>query len=242
MLNPGPLNPETLVTSVHVSSVTLFWIRLVFLIYFIACLVGELIYAAPKAWGYFTEWTWLGITIYLSVAVYNGHLYNTNKDAVAIMARRPYWKQYTNWLLYVLPATYVYIVSLIFWALLSGWIIKAVPLNKWLLVSQHSVNSIVMVMEFVLGRVQLSYRFLLPYTVIAILYLGLAFVYHNVEGVWVYSFLDTTKSGAWMWYTGVLLLFIIEFLIVVAIHNGRDRRRIRLGLKVVGGYNDANHV
>ncbi|KAI9344895.1 hypothetical protein BDR26DRAFT_1005733 [Obelidium mucronatum] len=234
MFNPGPLDPETLVTSVHVSSVTLFRIRCVILIYLIAVMIGEFVYDSDRFWGYFTEWSWIGLIFYFATAVYNGHVYHSRKDAVVSMQARPYWVQYLNWLAYILPATQVYIVSIVFWALLSHWIQQAIPLNKWIMVSQHSFNSLIMIAELVLGRVPFAYAFCAPFVVISLLYLGLAFVFHNATGIWAYSFLDTSKPFVWAWYAGVICFFLILFFGIGAIHKGRDKRRVRKGMKVVG--------
>ncbi|KAI9344904.1 hypothetical protein BDR26DRAFT_856925 [Obelidium mucronatum] len=241
-LTPEPLDPETLVTSVHVSSVTLFRIRCAFVLYLIAVLIGEWVYDVQHMWGFFTEWSWIGLIIYFSTAVYNGHVYNSSKDAVASMRSRPYLVQYLNWLSYVLPAVYVYIITLVFWTVLNDLLSDVSPLNKWLLSSQHAFNSIVMISELILGRVPLSYAFLVPFVFISLSYLALVYVFYRTTGIWAYSFLNTSKSFAWAWYLGIIVFFLLVFVGIVAIHQYRDRRRETKGMKVVGGSRlDSSH-
>ncbi|KAJ3290516.1 hypothetical protein HDU79_003173 [Rhizoclosmatium sp. JEL0117] len=233
VLHPGLLDQEKLVTSIHVSPKTLLYVRSFWLVYTILCLILEIVYFGRTLWGFFTEWTWLGLIFYLSTAVYNSHLYVTKSNALATMEARPYWMKYSNWLLYALPATYVYIVSIVFWALLASVLSNADSVNSWLTVSQHALNSVIMIGELVLGRIPLAYAFMIPFIVIALMYLGIALVFHAVYGSWSYGFLDTSKPMWYLWYIGVILFFVIEFVVVVYIHNSRDRRRERLQKSVL---------
>ncbi|KAJ3247457.1 hypothetical protein HDU78_004162 [Chytriomyces hyalinus] len=231
-LHPGLLNVETLVTSVHVSPVALFRIRTLLALYAWICLFGEIYIVRNKLGIYFTDWSWLGVVIYLTTAAYNSYIYTSQPDALTKLESRSSCLKYINWLLYALPATYAYIVSLVFWTLLVTYLLSGVgPMEMWTSISLHAGNSVIMLTELVLGRVPMAYPLIFPVIFIALLYLAESFVYHTSSGGWVYPFLDTAIPFAWAFYVGLVVAFSAGFCLVTAIHNGRDRRRARLGLK-----------
>ncbi|TPX73830.1 hypothetical protein CcCBS67573_g04901 [Chytriomyces confervae] len=231
-LHPGTLDAETTVTSVHVSPVTLLRIRTLLALYACICLFGEMYIVRNNLGIYFTDWSWLGVVIYLTTAAYNSYIYTSQPDALEKLESRSSWLKYLNWLLYALPATYAYIVSLVFWTLLVTYLLSGVgPMEMWTSISLHAGNSLIMLTELVLGRVPMAYQLIFPVIFIALLYLAESFVYHASSGGWVYPFLDTTIPFAWAFYVALVIAFSAGFCLVTAIHNGRDRRRARLGLK-----------
>ncbi|KAI8822314.1 hypothetical protein BJ741DRAFT_635763 [Chytriomyces cf. hyalinus JEL632] len=231
-LNPGVLDVETLVTSVHVSPVTLFRIRTLLALYAWICFGGEMYIVRNILGIYFTDWSWLGIVIYLTTAAYNSYIYTSQPDALTKLESRSSWVKYLNWLLYALPATYAYIVSLVFWTLLVSYLSSGVgPMEMWTSISLHAGNSVIMLTELILGRVPMAYPMIFPVISIALLYLAESFVYHSSSGGWVYPFLDTAIPFAWAFYVGLIVAFSAGFCLVTAIHKGRDQRRTRLGMK-----------
>ncbi|KAJ3240708.1 hypothetical protein HDU81_002899 [Chytriomyces hyalinus] len=229
-LTVGDLDALALVSSVHVSPVTLFWIRALLALYAWTCLIAEIYIVRNELGIYFTDWSWLGVVVYLTTAVYNSYIYTSQMGALLKLESRSSWVKYINWVIYALPATYAFIVSIVFWTLLAGYLAGAAPLEKWASISLHAGNSVIMLTELVLGRVPMAYPLILPMIVIALLYLALSFVYHGSSGGWVYPFLDTGKPFSWAYYVGLIVAFAVCFCLVTAIHKGRDRRRARLGM------------
>ncbi|KAI8610746.1 hypothetical protein BC830DRAFT_1144343 [Chytriomyces sp. MP71] len=221
---------ETLVTSPHITPLQLLSVRTVLFLYAFVVLVATISTGTPF-YGYFTDWTLLGINMYLLSAIINSAIYIYAPDSLAKMNNRSVLIRYMNWLLYVIPATCCYIVSIVYWTLIYP---KSSHNDIFLLrvtCSQHAANSIIMIIELMFARVPLSYGHLPPFLVVAIMYLGISEIFHMQAGIWAYNFLDTSKPFAWAYYLGVSIFFVIVFFIMTTVHFARDARRERLNLK-----------
>ncbi|KAJ3063677.1 hypothetical protein HDU98_000526 [Podochytrium sp. JEL0797] len=218
----------TLVTSAHVSPRVLLGVRIVMLCYALvtlgATIDGSLFY------GYFTDWTMLGINMYLISAIINGIIYIANPTNITKFKARPILVRYINWVLYLIPATCAYIVSIIFWSLVFATVDHSTNYLLWKLCSQHAGNSIIMLTELFLGRVPLAYALLPPFLTVSLAYVCITEIFHLETGIWAYDFLNTSAPFAWAYYVGATVFFILVFFIVTAIHIARDKRRVRLGL------------
>ncbi|KAI8614530.1 hypothetical protein BC830DRAFT_373808 [Chytriomyces sp. MP71] len=234
---PATLDAEILVTSVHVTPNTLFSVRAVLTLYAYICLAAELyvdtIDGDPiGVW--FTDWTWFGIVLHLSIATANSYIYVHRRDGLHILQARPQWAHLINWTVYALAATYCYIVSIIFWTLLVGLMWDgADAIHHWTATSLHAGNSAIMLLEAIVGRTPMHIAFLIPTLAFALLYLAEAFLYHATTGQWIYPFLDTSQPDAVGFYVGILFGFVVVYFVVWGLHAWRDQRRSRMDLRVL---------
>ncbi|KAI9095530.1 hypothetical protein DFS34DRAFT_626333 [Phlyctochytrium arcticum] len=150
------------------------------------------------------------------------------------------WKisQWLSWNLYIMSSTFHWIVPIVFWALLSGDLIKNGNwLSWWTNVNVHAMDLVIILVEFYLNRVPIYFSQLPAILVPGLLFMGYSFFQHAVykgyntasypNGWWVYSFLDVSKSGAPLYYIGLLIAFGIIFCAVIGMHRLRDRVRAR---------------
>ncbi|KAJ3264032.1 hypothetical protein HDU77_009552 [Chytriomyces hyalinus] len=220
---------QTMVTSTRLSPVQLLCLRAFLLAYALTALLAT-ISTGTLFYGYFTNWTLLGINMYLMAAVFNTAYYIYSQDALAKMNSRPVVVRYINWMLYMVPAVSCYIVSIVYWSLIFPSSKEKNPFSMWVTASQHAANSIIMISELIFGCIPLAYAHLPTFLLIAFLYLGITLIFHAKTGIWAYNFLDTSKPGAWMYYLGVGVFFVIVFFGMTFLHNWRDARRERLGM------------
>lgn len=90
--------------------------------------------------------------------------------------------------------------------------------SSWSNISQHALNAAYALFEIVFPRTApLPFLHMIPVIVILALYLGLAYLVEEVDGYWVYDFLDnkTNSPGKVAGYiVGILVAAVIVFLIV----------------------------
>ncbi|KAJ3161929.1 hypothetical protein HDU88_007161 [Geranomyces variabilis] len=241
-------DPTCLVTSTVVSPRTLLYIRaamlawVLFLIPFSASRDGE------RYLFYFTQLTWCGLGLWLAVACFQTWRFTRDGNMDAFL-RQNRVTQWLTWNLYAMPATYHWIVPIVFWALLSGDLVKNGKAYDWFVNTQvHAMDCVFIIIELVLNRIPLFYSQWPSVILTALSFLGYAFfqhaVYHDLtpaerlgdykDGWWVYSFLDTRKAGAAVYYIALPIAFVLVFCLVVKVHKTRDRRRERKGRAVVG--------
>ncbi|EQC25635.1 hypothetical protein SDRG_16490 [Saprolegnia diclina VS20] len=96
-----------------------------------------------------------------------------------------------------------FLIATVFWGALYSHIYKV----TWLHISQHGINSALLLLEFGLNDLRVQLRsmvyasFLLPD-----IFGAFAWVVHEYwVDDWVYPFLDVTKDFALLWYMGMLL-------------------------------------
>ncbi|ORY46637.1 hypothetical protein BCR33DRAFT_715665, partial [Rhizoclosmatium globosum] len=180
----------TLVTSVYLTPPYLLTCRVLLLLYALITLIATISTGTPF-YGYFTDWTLLGIVMYLGLVpgcVYNTALVTIDANNIEKIKARNGWVRYTTWALYVVPATCVYCQ---------------------VTCSQHIINSVIMLFELVFGRVPLAYCHFPLFLTISLLFLAIAVVFHAQTGVWSYEFLDTSRNMWWAYYLGVSVLFVL---------------------------------
>ncbi|KAJ3063679.1 hypothetical protein HDU98_000528 [Podochytrium sp. JEL0797] len=223
----------TLVTSPHVSPRTLLCVRIVLFLYSTAITIST-IASGSLFYGYFTNWTILGINIYLASAIFNGFRFALQPETIGNIRFRPTAIRWINWILYMLPATTAYIVTIVYWAMIFPTASHETAFLMWLTISQHAANSIIVITELVLGRVPLVYAHLTVFLLVAFSYLAITQIFYLQTKIWAYNFLNTSAPMAWAYYVGVGVFFVIVFYAMTAVHIWRDQRRERNGKDPMG--------
>ncbi|KAI8824912.1 uncharacterized protein EV422DRAFT_516755 [Fimicolochytrium jonesii] len=225
-------DPELLTTSYVVSSKTLFRFRLFGLFWVIFIVPFQLRRDQETYLFYFTQLTWLGLGAWFAVAAFQ--TYRCNRDGnMSKFLRQSRFTQWLTWALYVMPATFHWIVPIVFWGLLSSSLVKdGDGMAWWSNINVHLFDFVLVFIELCINRIPLFYTQWPIIVIPGLLFLAYAFVQHaayhisnSPSGWWVYSFLDTSKNGAWVYYVVLPLGFILVFLLVTYVHKLRDRRR-----------------
>ncbi|KAJ3156641.1 hypothetical protein HDU86_003865 [Geranomyces michiganensis] len=197
---------------------------------------------------YFTQLTWCGLGLWFAVASFQTWRYTRDGNMDAFL-RQSKFTQWLTWNLYAMPATYHWIVPIVFWALLSDNLVKTGTAYDWFTNTQvHAMDCVFIIIELIFNRIPLFYSQWPAVIIAALSFLGYAFFQHAVyddlsaaeragdykHGWWVYGFLDTQKSGAAVYYIALPLAFIAVFCAVVKVHKVRDQRRRRRHARAVG--------
>lgn len=104
----------------------------------------------------------------------------------------------------------------VFWAVLAIGAFST-TFTTWSNISEHALNSVLAFLEILLPRSEPHpWINIAPLIGILALYLGLAYLTHDTEGIYVYTFLDpaTGRGLVAAYCIGILLATIIVFVIV----------------------------
>ncbi|PVF93865.1 hypothetical protein CPB86DRAFT_818431 [Serendipita vermifera] len=241
------------VTSGIVQPWVLFWIRLVIAVF---CFVTEIVYLAlytkrfpfERYYIYFTQLTFIGITSYFIVATFHTGFFlvslrQLKRGEIQEAPRYPLQKwgkflQFLHLYLFSTIITFPVIVTVLYWALLAGSSSFYDTFFSWSNVSLHIFNAVFLLVEFIFGRVQLYWGYLILDLITMALYLGLAYLVHSIQGIWVYSFLDPAqgKGKVAAYIVAIPIAEIVVFLIVKGLIYLRDRFFPRgRGIRVLDG-------
>ncbi|TPX70363.1 hypothetical protein SpCBS45565_g01843 [Spizellomyces sp. 'palustris'] len=235
-LNALCRDPSVLTTSRVVSIRTLLWWRLGAAFWTVFIIPWSLARGEAQTYlFYFTHLTWVGLGVWFLVSAFQTWRFKRDGSMNAFLKQSKF-TQWVTWNLYVLPATFHWIVPIVYWALLSGSLIRTgKAIDWWTNVNVHALDFVFIMVEFYLNRVPMYYSQWPPVVGTGLAYLGYAFFQHGVyqgydkadypNGWWVYSFLNTSKASAWVYYLVLPLGFVGVFLFVVWLHKKRDRRR-----------------
>ncbi|KAI8624067.1 hypothetical protein F5Y19DRAFT_338131 [Xylariaceae sp. FL1651] len=192
-------------TSWLVSPYVLFGIRALMSVYAFTTLLFNIGYlcthplrggcaASGNEFSYFTVLTYWGIAFYGLVSAV--HTFAYARWNVAPLDRWPRPLQTLHALLYSSITTYPFLVTIVFWALLSTPFTLATEYSAWSNISQHALNSVFALLEIVLPRTNPSPWIHLPFLILILaLYLALAYLTHATKGFYTYSFLDPGLQG-----------------------------------------------
>ena len=125
---------------------------------------------------------------------------------------------------YTTIVTFPFLVTIVYWKILYSGVWFDNEQDAWSNISQHAMNSLFALMELLFTRINPPPMIhLLWLIVILALYLGLAFLTHYTQNIYVYSFLDpasgTGKRAGYI--VGILVGAIIVFLIIEGVAWGR---------------------
>lgn len=238
-----PFDPKyRVVTSGIVQPWVLFWIRLVLALYCIATALAHLIIVedvqksapANQYYIYFTRLTYVGLTAYFSVAALHTGVFVLSLRQLkrGTVSRAPWfplqkWGRFLQFLhLYLFSTiiTFPIIVTVVYWAFLADSNTWSTPFNAWTNISMHALNTVFLVIELIFGRLRLYWGYWI-FTIITLgLYLGLAYLVHSVDHIWVYNFLDPTRPNAHVaaYIVGIPVAETVVFVVVWGLIHLRD--------------------
>ncbi|KAJ3079938.1 hypothetical protein HDU99_009726, partial [Rhizoclosmatium hyalinum] len=78
LIHPAEMDPETLVTSVHITPTQLMWIRGFISVYCIVGLAVSFYLGKADFYGDFKNWVWLGMTTHFGSSFFNSFVYNNS--------------------------------------------------------------------------------------------------------------------------------------------------------------------
>ncbi|KAG9249263.1 hypothetical protein BJ878DRAFT_484541 [Calycina marina] len=146
--------------------------------------------AARLSFSYFTIITYWGLAFYFLFASIHTFSYALN-SGMPLLNRWPRFLQALHYLFYSTITTYPLLVTIVFWCVLADDTTFGTTYSSWSNVSQHALNSAFALFEIVFTRVNPGpWIHLLWCIVLLVCYLGVAYITHDTEGVYVYSFLN----------------------------------------------------
>jgi len=223
-------------TSWLLSPWVLFFVRAIFSFYAFVVLFFNIIWecvapgygghtSAEQSFSYFTILTYWGLAFYFFFAAL--HTFTYARTGSPLLNRFPRPLQALHSLLYTTVITYPFLVTIVYWAILYTGPWWTQRYYAWSNISQHAMNSLFALFELFLTRTSSPpFVHLLWLIVILALYLGLAYLTHSTEGIYVYSFLDPSNghTGRTIGYIfGIAAAIIVIFLISKFLVWGRKR-------------------
>ncbi|KAF9353690.1 hypothetical protein BGX26_008553 [Mortierella sp. AD094] len=220
--------PDRIVTSNIVSPFTLAILRGFVCLYSLVVIISEWATSESAAgyFMYFTNLTYLGLTIYLvcSTLWSFSYLRQPKSDRAQWLKSGSPWWGYIHWLLYATIVTFHVIVPIVFWTMLANYMKLPTGFGAWQNASVHAVDGVFAVFELIFNRhfLQPIHSFVVAGVMVS--YMFLTFIYHKTSGIWVYPFLDWSQGPiAAAYYIGIAVgLFIIYFALLV-LHKHRNK-------------------
>ncbi|EIW60734.1 uncharacterized protein TRAVEDRAFT_64129 [Trametes versicolor FP-101664 SS1] len=242
----APFDPNrNLVTSPVCSPLVLAIIRLALGSYALFVVLFHLIWDAVRDhdadsfFSYFTHLSYIGLVAYYFAAGVQTLCYALKGGKEYPLQKWPRPLQLLHTLLYSTITTYPLVVTVIFWALLSGPSTFDTRFDTWINISQHAMNSAYALFEITLTNAGPSPWLHLPLCVFMLAcYLGVAYITHATQGFYTYSFLDPQKEGAKLagYIIGVGVAEVLAFLLA----RGLAVLRVRLTRR--GAWRRANSL
>ncbi|KAG8861073.1 COPII subunit [Serendipita sp. 405] len=219
-----------LVTSGTVKPWVLFLIRLLLAIWSVAAGLAHIILSQAvldeipfkQYYVYFTRLTFIGLTSYFCAAAFHsGFFVLSLRQLKKGEATRAPWYPLQKWgrvlqflhlALFSTIITYPIIVTVVYWAILASSQSFSSPFYSWSNIAFHALNSVLLLVELIFGRVRLYLGYWIVCAIVLALYLGMAYLVHSVQDIWVYGFLDPQKPGAHVaaYIVGILVAETVE--------------------------------
>ncbi|KAG8790931.1 hypothetical protein FRC17_008833 [Serendipita sp. 399] len=86
------------------------------------------------------------------------------------------------------------------------------------------MNSVLVIIEFLFGRVRLYLGYWIVCIIVLALYLGMAYLVHETQNIWVYNFLDPHKENAHVaaYIVGIPVAETVVFIVMWGLIHIRD--------------------
>ncbi|EJD54491.1 hypothetical protein AURDEDRAFT_110111 [Auricularia subglabra TFB-10046 SS5] len=235
----SPFDAEcSLVTSPFLSPLLLALARLLLALYMTVALLvvliwqGTVTHDAHGYFSYFTELTGIGLAAYLWHSGTQTLAYALNARRSSLSAatyplqRWPKALQVLHMILLASVRTLPFIVTVVFWALLASPTSLGTPYLRYDNISLHAMNSVCALFEILGTNTPVSkWLNLLFMELILAGYLGVAYITHETQGFYTYSFLNPDNgSGKLAGYIcGIAAAEIIIFSLVQGVLFLRTR-------------------
>ncbi|KAK7059941.1 hypothetical protein R3P38DRAFT_2838631 [Favolaschia claudopus] len=187
---------------------------------------------------YFTNLSYIGLTAYYWASGVQTFAYA--RYGRYPLRRWPRVLQGLHVLLQSTVTTFPFIVTVVFWVLLSSSTTLDTKLHAWQNISVHAMNSAFALFDILLTNTPPAPWLVLPLHIIMLGgYLGVAYITHETQGFYTYSFLDPSKGPILAAYIiGIAVGDIVVFLLARGAVALRQRLAIRAG-RLPDGSGDA---
>ncbi|KAJ6473471.1 hypothetical protein DFH09DRAFT_1057639 [Mycena vulgaris] len=211
-------------------------LRLLLALYAVASLCIVLAFdvaagAGPSFLSYFTELSYIGLAAYYCAAGVQTFAYA--RYGRYPLRRWPRALQALHVLLQSTITTFPLIVTVVFWALLSGGDTFGTTFDTWSNISLHALNTPYALLDLLLTNTPPAPWLTLPVQlVLLVAYLGVAYVTREAQGFYPYPFLDPHTQHAFLavYIVGIALGACVLFLLVRGVAVLRQRFVMRRGL------------
>ncbi|KAF7338895.1 hypothetical protein MSAN_02212700 [Mycena sanguinolenta] len=179
---------------------------------------------------YFTLLSYIGLTSYYWAAAVQTFFY-------ARYGRYPLrrWPRLLQGLHVLLQSTitvFPFIVTIIFWAILSSSQTFATTLDAWENISIHAMNSAFALFEILFSNSPPAPWLMIPFQILMLCgYLAVAYITHVTQGFYTYSFLDPANGGGQLagYIIGIAVGDVLLFAIARGVAVLRQRYALRSG-------------
>ncbi|KAJ7719295.1 hypothetical protein B0H16DRAFT_1607044 [Mycena metata] len=224
------------VSSPVVSPAVLAGIRLVLALYALCTITTVLGFDIAEGDGksflsYFTELSYIGLTSYYWAAAVQTLFYA--RYGRYLLRRWPRPLQALHVLLQSTITTFPFIVTVVYWALLSSPATFATRLTSWQNISIHAMNSAFALFEVLLSNSPPAPWLTLPIHIVLLGgYLGVAYITHATQGFYTYSFLNPHKEHGFLaaYIVGIAVGEAVVFVLARTVALLRQRLAIRRGI------------
>ncbi|KAJ5154720.1 uncharacterized protein N7500_010159 [Penicillium coprophilum] len=181
-----------------------------------------------QSFSYFTWLSYWGIGFYMLFAAIHTASYARTGRSV-LFDRWPRGLRVLHSLLYVTITTYPFLVTVVFWAVIFTPPWYKTTFTRWQNISQHGLNSADALLEIIIPATAPHPFIAMPFLLLMLLlYLCVAYITHETEGWYPYSFLDVGGHGHKSkrvvgYYFGVLGAVLVVFVISWALIHLRCR-------------------
>ncbi|KAI8807105.1 hypothetical protein BJ742DRAFT_333537 [Cladochytrium replicatum] len=223
---------ERMVTSRWLSPKMLLGWRCFVLLYLLGCIVAYQVESEVFNFVYFsafTTLTWTGLVLFNFIAVLHGIYYLRTGRHIDHRYRS---LNLIVWGSYVCVAVFPWVVSVVYWSVLSGPLLKTpTTYGIFINVSFHALNLVFSLVELTINRIPLFFTQWPIYLIIALLYLAWAYVQNVIFSplvgydFYIYPFLNPKTPFSGVILAGVVIAFIIFHAVTVSLHKIRDRQR-----------------
>jgi len=196
-----PFDPSlSYITSPFFSARVLGFIRLTLGIYALVTIVVDLVLSktvdndANQWFSYFTHLSYIGLCAYFLASGVQSFVYG--RYGTYPLRHWPKFLQFLHIWLYTTVATFSFIVTVVFWVLLSGPSTFQSPFYSWANISMHAMNSGHALFEILFTNAPLLPWLYMPLCVLLLAgYLGIAYITYANQHFYTYAFLDPKKEG-----------------------------------------------
>ncbi|CAA7263575.1 unnamed protein product [Cyclocybe aegerita] len=230
------------VTSPFIRSPIIFAaVRLLIAFYMLTTLLVTLIWQSVKEdrgssyFSYFTYLTFIGLCAHYFAAGTQTFFHALAWRKLGAGAGYPLqrWPRALQAMHVVLQATVVtfpIVVTVVFWALLSNASTFETSFSAWSNISVHALNTVFSLVEILLTNSPPAPWLTLPFCLLFLGgYLGVAYITHETQGFYTYSFLDPKRQGAKLaaYIIGIAVGEIIVFCAIRGLIVLRERWAVR---------------
>ncbi|KAK2464917.1 hypothetical protein APHAL10511_002993 [Amanita phalloides] len=177
---------------------------------------------------YFTHLSYIGLCAYLFAAGIQTMVYTycPLKKGTFVLRTWPRILQFLHVWLYTTAVTFPIVVTIVYWAILSGPSTFETKFGSWSNISMHALNTVFALFEIVLTDVPPVPWIYLPLCLVILAgYLGIAYITHDAQGFYPYSFLDPKHHGAGVLAGYIIGIAIGECIVYAIVHVAIRLRR-----------------